>query len=133
MQNLIGVAAAANCHLLFDALSDMVEISQLVARDCDDVFQAGYLSTLVRLPSNPAGKQPADIANRPHLLLSEGSTCWQPTTARRNYACIWMSLLARERVLETLIPLLLLSFTWYPRQSLPAPSPRSFVPARATP
>ena len=35
--------------MLLDALSDMVEVSQLIARDCDDVFQAGYLSTLVRL------------------------------------------------------------------------------------
>lgn len=42
-------ASAANCQLLLDALSDMVEMSQLIARDCDEVFQAGYLSSLVCL------------------------------------------------------------------------------------
>ncbi|KAH9935613.1 uncharacterized protein B0H18DRAFT_951105 [Fomitopsis serialis] len=47
------IPSTASCQLLLDALSDLIDASQLIERACDDLFQASYLgsitsSTLIR-------------------------------------------------------------------------------------
>ena len=108
----------------------MAEVTQLIARDCDDVFQAGYLSTLVRPDHQSFGERSADIANRRHLRSSEESICWQPTTAQHNYARILTLLLVREHPPDSLDTLV---FPFGPRSGRVTRLPLASVPSLLDP